>query len=375
MNNLEEKRIIYNVRSVISAIGTAVPENKIAQIKIFEFMSRAHGFKGKDETRLKALYRASGITTRHSVIQDYGNLDMSNWSFYPHNENLKPFPTTQQRSELYQKTAGVLAEKAVKNCIQKSSTQLNEITHLITISCTGMYAPGLDIDLINRLGMRPDVQRTCINFMGCYAAITGIRAADAFCKADPKAKVLVVSAELCTIHFQNKPDEDNLLANALFSDGAAALLMTSSEQSNKGLSPAAFHNQLLNDGGENMAWNIGNFGFEMKLSSYVPTLIESGIAGMIEQLKQKLDGVAIQQYAIHPGGKRILEVIEQELGLSKEDNRNAYAVLKNYGNMSSATLMFVLEKLMTEKPKKGEHCLSVAFGPGLTLESMVLEVC
>ena len=280
------------MRSVISAIGTAVPGNKIAQSNIFEFMNRAHGFKGKDEIRLKALYRASGISTRHSVIADYSSLEMNDWTFYPHNENLQPFPSTQERSKLYQQTAASLAERAVKNCLQKGATDLSEITHLITISCTGMYAPGLDIDLINRLGMQPDVQRTCINFMGCYAAITGIRTADAFCKADSKAKVLVVSAELCTIHFQNKSDEDNLLANALFSDGAAALLMTSSDQGKKGLSPAAFHNQILNDGGENMAWNIGDFGFEMKLSSYVPTLIESGISGMIAQLKQKIGGKA-----------------------------------------------------------------------------------
>ncbi len=337
-------------------------------------MANAHGFEGKDKTRLKALYRASGIQTRHSVIPDYGSLNMEGWTFYPKSKDLSPFPTTQQRSILYKNTAPDLAMQAVKNCIQKSNIKLDEVTHLITISCTGMYAPGLDIDLVNGLKLRPDVQRTCINFMGCYAAITGIRTADAFCKADPKAKVLVVSTEICTIHFQNKTDEDNLLANALFSDGAAALLMTSSEQGNKGLSPVAFHNQILNDGGENMAWDIGDFGFEMKLSSYVPNLIESGIAGMIDQLKKKMGGSSIQQYAIHPGGKRILEVIEQELNLDKNDNRHAYEVLQNYGNMSSATLIFILEKLMQEKPKKGEHCLSVAFGPGLTLESMVLEI-
>ncbi|WP_323755504.1 type III polyketide synthase [Roseivirga sp.] len=363
------------MRSIISAIGTAVPENKISQSEIFEFMANAHGFEDKDKTRLKALYRASGIQTRHSVIPDYSSLNMEDWNFYPKSKDLSPFPTTHERSLLYKNTAPDLAMQAVKNCIKKSNVKLDEITHLITISCTGMYAPGLDIDMVNGLKLRPDVQRTCINFMGCYAAITGIRTADAFCKADPKAKVLVVSTELCTIHFQNNPDEDNLLANALFSDGAAALLMTSSEQGNKGLSPVAFHNQILNDGGENMAWNIGDFGFEMKLSSYVPTLIESGIAGMIDQLKKKMGGSSIQQYAIHPGGKRILEVIEQELNLDKNDNRHAYEVLQNYGNMSSATLIFVLEKLMEEKPQKGEHCLSVAFGPGLTLESMVLEVC
>ncbi|PIQ49624.1 MAG: type III polyketide synthase [Cytophagales bacterium CG12_big_fil_rev_8_21_14_0_65_40_12] len=363
------------MRSIITAIGTAVPENKIPQSQIFEFMARAHDFEGKDKIRLQALYRATGIKTRHSVISDYGQLDKTKWSFYPQTADLRPFPSTQTRSEIYKANAAKLSAQAVANCFAKTEIGLSEITHLITISCTGMYAPGLDIDLINMLDLNPQIQRTCINFMGCYAAITGIRTADAFCKADPNAKVLIVATELCTIHFQNKPDEDNLLANAIFSDGSAAFLMTAFNEnsSQKGLSPLAFHTEILNDGGENMAWNIGDFGFEMKLSSYVPSLVESGIKSLTDTLKNKLREASITQYAIHPGGKRILEVIESELKLSKEDNRFAYEVLKEYGNMSSATLLFVLEKIMASGQSKNEQCLSVAFGPGLTLESMVLE--
>jgi predicted naringenin-chalcone synthase len=264
----------------------------------------------------------------------------------------------------------------VRDCLSKTDIKAEEVTHLITISCTGMYAPGLDIDLINQLNLKPQVQRTCINFMGCYAAITGIRTADAFCKADPKAKVLVVATELCTIHFQNKSDEDNLLANAIFSDGSAAFIMTALDENanQKGISPLAFHTEILSDGGENMAWNIGDFGFEMKLSSYVPSLVESGIKKMTDGLKAKLTHAHLTKYAIHPGGKRILEVIESELGLTKEDNRYAYEVLSEYGNMSSATLLFVLDKMMKDSSHQKEQCLSVAFGPGLTLESLVLEL-
>jgi predicted naringenin-chalcone synthase len=364
------------VRSIISAIGTAVPQNKIPQSEIFEFMASAHELEGKDKTRLKALYRATGIKYRHSVISDYGSLKRENWSFYPQSQDLKPFPSTQVRSNVYKEFAAQISGAAVRDCLSKTEIKAEEITHLITISCTGMYAPGLDIDLVNQLKLRTDVQRTCINFMGCYAAITGIRTADAFCKADPKAKVLVVATELCTIHFQNKSDEDNLLANAIFSDGSAAFIMTALDENSEqqGISPMAFHTEILNDGGENMAWNIGDFGFEMKLSSYVPSLVESGIKKMTDGLKAKLSHANLTKYAIHPGGKRILEVIESELGLSKEDNRYAYQVLRDYGNMSSATLLFVLAKLMEDSTHEKEQCLAVAFGPGLTLESLVLEL-
>jgi len=241
-----------------------------------------------------------------------------------------------------------------------------------------MYAPGLDIDLVKSLNLSSSVNRLCINFMGCYAAFNAIKLADSFCAADPKAKVLIVCTELCSIHFQKEFTEDNLLANALFADGAAALLIEGEPRRGVNLKPVSFFCDLAPEGEQDMAWTVGDLGFEMKLSAYVPEIIKNGIAkltsNLLAQISQQLTDVSY--YAIHPGGKKILEVIEQELDLSKADNRAAYEVLKNYGNMSSPTVLFVLNEISKNltNTDDGKKILSFAFGPGLTLESMVLEI-
>ncbi len=364
--------------SSILSIGIAVPKHKIPQTKVVEFMARAHGMVGPEQGRLRALYRASGIENRYSTIPDYASEDMENRAFYPPSVGLNPFPSTKARSDYYRKEAIGLSLSSVKNCLSQTSVEAEDITHLITISCTGMYAPGLDIDIVNQLGLNKSVERTCINFMGCYAAFVGIKAANAFCAANPKAKVLVVATELCTLHFQNKTDDDNLISNAIFGDGSAALLISAdtSISSNIRLKPLTFHNEIFPAGEQEMAWNIGDFGFEMKLSAYVPVLIEKGIKSLVEKLKSKVSVDEIHHYALHPGGKRILEVIEQELALSRDQDWAGREVLRDYGNMSSPTVVFVLKKLfdsLSEK-NKGDKVLSLAFGPGLTIESMILEV-
>lgn len=364
--------------SSIIAIGTAVPKNQIPQSQVVEFMAKAHGMTGKYLTRLRALYRATGIQNRYSAIADYATDKLSDRHFYPEDDGLEPFPTTKERSDFYKQEAIMLSVASVNNCLANSSVKADEITHLITISCTGMYAPGLDIDLVNALGLRKNTERTCINFMGCYAAFVGIKSATAFCAANPEAKVLVVATELCTLHFQKNNDEETLIANAIFGDGSAALLIQNDDgnDSRLKLKPIAFHNELFSEGASEMAWNIGNQGFEMKLSAYVPVLIEKGIGELVDRLKKKVSIEEVEHYAFHPGGKRILEVIEQELKLEKADDWAGRAVLKEYGNMSSPTVLFVLKTLLDSlsKDQQGEKVLSLAFGPGLTIESMLLEI-
>jgi len=248
-----------------------------------------------------------------------------------------------------------------------------EITHLVVVSCTGLYAPGLDIDLIKALGLRPDIQRTCINFMGCYAAFNALKLANSFCGNQADAKVLIICTELCSLHFQNANTQDNLLANALFGDGSASLIVEGKPGKGLNLKPEIFHCDLLTDGEEHMAWTVGDLGFEMRLSSYVPDIIRGGIRALTAKL---LNGIDVNYFAIHPGGKRILEVIEKELGISHNQNAHAYNVLKNYGNMSSATVIFVLEELCKNLNgvDHNKKILSFAFGPGLTMESMLLSV-
>lgn len=368
--------------SYLCAIGTALPACKLPQARIAEFMIGSLALPEREARKLRALYRATGIDWRHTVLPDYGS-EPADFTFYPPAADLEPFPTVSQRMVVYRREAVPLAAAAARDCLaQVPYVSVSTITHLITVSCTGMYAPGLDIDLIGALGLASTVQRTAVNFMGCYAAFNGLKLADALCRADPaRTRVLVVCLELCTLHFQKHATPDHLLSNALFGDGAAAALVTA-EAPPAGAPPAlvieAAHCALEPAGRADMAWHIADSGFEMTLSSYVPDLIKAGIgqltAGLLRAFDLRLDDVA--HIAIHPGGRRILEVIEQALHLPAAANRHAYEVLREVGNLSSATVLFVLRRLLSEltAANRGERVLSFAFGPGLTLESLLLRV-
>jgi predicted naringenin-chalcone synthase len=340
-------------------------------------MVRAMQLNDVDARKLRALYRASGIESRYSVLEDYGRKD--GFQFYSNSQDMEPFPSTAQRLELYRRCSLQISVDAIHQCLsRRPEFDITTVSHLIVVSCTGMYAPGLDIDLVKTLRLSPNVQRLCINFMGCYAAFNALKIADAYCKAEEGAKVLIVCAELCSIHFQKERSDDNMLANALFADGAAALLVESNARKGLNLKPESFFCAIASEGEKDMAWTVGDLGFEMKLSSYVPDVIRRGISqltqSLLERISQKLSDVSY--FAIHPGGKKILEVVEQELGLSKIQNEPAYQVLRRYGNMSSPTVLFVIEELCKNLNgvDGGKKILSFAFGPGLTLESMLLKI-
>jgi predicted naringenin-chalcone synthase len=363
--------------SFITSIGAAVPANRFSQSTLSEFMMKAMRLDYEKSRKLKTIFRSSGISYRYSVLDDYGK--QGNFTFYANTDNFEPFPSTEKRISEYRKHALSLSKQAIQDCISKRKDfNLHAITHLITVSCTGMYAPGLDIELIKELGLRNNVERTAINFMGCYAALNAIKAGDAFCNGDNDPVVLIVCTELCSLHFQKENTEDNLLANGLFADGAAALLMEKSPIKGWNLSPAAFHNALSFTTEQHMAWSIGNFGFEMKLSSFVPDVIQGGIRKLTTEMLEKINKEIrdIKHFAIHPGGKKILEVIEKELGITKKQNQPAYYVLNNFGNMSSPTILFVLNEIFKNLNSTDEnsHILSFAFGPGLTMESILFNI-
>ncbi len=366
--------------SYLGAIGTANPVHRIAQSQIADFMARALAFDENGTRKLRALYRVSGIEHRYSVLPDYGRA-VGEYTFFPNTATLEPFPSVGQRMAAYRREALSLALEAVRDSLrQLPDFDLTSVTHLVTVSCTGMYAPGLDIELVQALGLRPDVRRTCVNFMGCYAAVNALKLADAFCRADAEARVLIVSVELCTLHFQKSPEEDHLVSNALFGDGAAACLVQGRPlpAGTPSLEMQGFHCGLEPDGHDDMAWHINDFGFEMTLSSYVPKLIQRGIGKLTEGLLASLPVQLgdIRHFAIHPGGRKILETIETELGLTRDDNRHAYRVLRDYGNMSSATVLFVLREVLAAATPAddGAPVLSFAFGPGLTMEAMLLGI-
>lgn len=361
--------------SIISAIGTATPANRFSQKEILNFMIEAHQLDQTNALRLEKLYDVSGIDFRHSVIADFG-MERGNYSFFGNGEALEPFPPTAQRSSVYEISAKDLAVQAVRDLLHKTSLKLANITHLITVSCTGMYAPGLDIDLIQHLSLDSGIERTCINFMGCYGAFNAIKIADYICRADRHAKVLIVDVELCTLHFQRESTLENWVANSLFADGAAAVLVE--EQGNrlsqKGFHLNTFYNTLVTEAKDEMAWRIGDTGFQMHLSSQIAKNIGKKIKEVTTSLLEKsgYERAAISHLAIHPGGRRILEVCEDLLDLPEEALQHSYDVLKQYGNMSSVTILFVLQKLLTQT-KPGDKTMSFAFGPGLTFESMILE--
>lgn len=360
----------------ITAIGSATPSHVLAQSSIADFMVHAMRLGQDDARKLRTVFRASGIEKRHSVIEDYGRT--ADFTFFENSSSMEPFPSTRRRLELYRRHALALSLDAVHHCLDRvPDLRRDAITHLVVVSCTGMYAPGLDIDLVKALGLNSSIARTCINFMGCYAAFNALRLASAACQADPGAKVLIVCTELCSIHFQKENTDDNLLANALFADGSAAVLFEASPRKGITLELEESHCELATEGEHDMTWTVGDLGFEMRLSSYVPDIIRSGIRNLTRSLLAKIrrQPSDISFYAIHPGGKKILETIESELGMSKDQNRYAYQVLRNFGNMSSPTVLFVLQALCQDlRPEDDQkRILSFAFGPGLTLESALFK--
>lgn len=365
--------------SCISAIGTANPEHKILQKDIFRFMANAFALNDTNTARLKSIYDHAGINCRYSVIPDFGFADSENFSFFEQNSALEPFISTQQRMQIYQQKAVLVAADAVRACLKDLGDSIyKEITHLITVSCTGMYAPGLDIDLVENLGLNRHTERTCINFMGCYGVVNGLKTADYICRSNPNAKILVVSVELCTLHFQKESTLDNWVANSLFSDGAAAALVTNGPLASNQptIELESFYTEFLPEARDEMGWYVGNTGFEMRLTSKVSRQIKKYIKPITNNLLAHagLDYDQIGAYAIHPGGKKILEAVEDALGLPEESNAVAYEVLQQYGNMSSATILFVLDKMLKEQKLNGQRILSFAFGPGLTVEGMVLQM-
>lgn len=367
--------------AIIQSIGTAVPPFKISQELHHYILESANGISRGERLLLRSVYRNSGISSRHSVLEEFGNSDApDNKIFHPAGKSAQV--SISRRMEIFESFATDLCSEAVTDCLKNFSLNSAEITHLITFSCTGMSAPGVDISLIEKLSLNRNIERTCINFMGCYAGINALRMAKYIVTSQKDAVVLLCGIEICTIHYQKSMSQDQLIANAIFGDGAAAAIITSTDYKANRLNPGLildkFYSEYEPSGINEMAWRIGDFGFDLKLSTYVPTLIQNNIAGLINKLFEKagLNQKNIDWYALHPGGVKILEACEKALNISKQDNSYSYDVLNEFGNMSSVTIFFVLkkyfEKLTTDD--SGKNILSCAFGPGLTMESMILKV-
>jgi len=361
--------------STIISIGTAVPQYSANQSTILEFMHTAYN-DATASRKLNILFHNSGINTRYSVLPDFGSHHSGNSLFKVNQQT----PDVTQRLTVFKENAASLAIGALNNAFQKLDTTIADfkITHLITVTCTGIYAPGLGAALIEKLNLPEDIFHTAINFMGCNAAFPALNLADMITRTDENAKVLIVCVELCTLHFQAVDNNDNLLANTIFGDGSAAVVVVSDTAAKKnlqaGLSINGFYSLLLYKGKNLMGWNITPQNFEMVLDSSIPEFIGNEVNEIVMKACKnlKIDPSAIEKWAIHPGGKKILDSIKKQTQLSDTDMQYSYKVLSDYGNMSSPTILFVLNEIMQADHTEGENIFSIGFGPGLSIETALL---
>ncbi|HEX6334507.1 MAG TPA: type III polyketide synthase [Flavisolibacter sp.] len=354
--------------SKIVSIGTAVPAYCHKQTDILQFMQLIYAADEADRRRMRFLYHQSGIENRYSVIPDYST-PVSEWRFYPQTENLEPFPSLEQRMHVYDRQAPLLSVDAIRDCLNHSHSH-QSVTHLITVSCTGMSAPGLDLQVMELMDFEKNISRTSVNFMGCYAAIHALKMADAICAQEPGAVVLIVCTELCTLHFQREHTMDNIASSLLFGDGSAAALVMADSAAQEGLHIDTFYSEVIPKGRRDMAWELSSSGFLMTLSNYIPSLIEEDFSAIVDRAmaRAKSHRDEITHWCIHPGGKRILEAIHKSLGFTNGQLQASYDVLREVGNLSSATLFFVLKKMM-HTHRQMDKLFAAAFGPGLTIET------
>ena len=355
-------------KAYINRIGLAVPPHDVHE----GFLAHARHMLGNpDRARLfDRAARRSGISHRYSFLPIGSDIltSVDAVRFYEHGN----FPTTARRMERYAPDALTLAGQAIDGLML--GRELADITHLIVASCTGFSAPGLDLQLAHRLGLSASVERQMIGFMGCSAAVPALRAAHHIIRSDPLARILVVNLELCTLHLQETDDLESMLSFLLFGDGCAAALISSDES---GIALEDFRSVIIPETADLITWKIGDQGFEMYLSGEVPKRISQSLRQ--EMGREDSGGLlrgegtqSIDLWAVHAGGKSILDAVESGLSLPGDALDQSRAVLHDYGNMSSATIMFVLERMLRKTQRQAgspSRGMAMAFGPGMVAET------
>jgi alkylresorcinol/alkylpyrone synthase len=366
----------------IAGVGTSVPSHRIAQA---DAAAIARSFFPDEEERgnlLRILYRRSGVKYRHSVLLASGPDGKLRQDFYPpaRYEGDRG-PTTGQRMERYEAEAGRLATQAARRALADSGVTAKEVTHLITVSCTGFAAPGVDSELIRCLPLEPGVARTHVGFMGCHGALNAFRVADGLTGADGEACVLVCAVELCTLHQQYGWQPEQIVANALFGDGAGAVVacgeaawarLRARSAVPQCLRLVASGSAVLADSTDLMTWRVGDHGFTMTLSPQIPDTLRRTLGGWLSEwlASKDLDIGRVGAWAIHPGGPRILGACEEALGLGPGDMAWSKDVLAEFGNLSSPTVLFILERL--RRADAARPWVMLGFGPGLAIEAAVV---
>lgn len=357
----------------IHNISTIVPQHSYTQNFLRDKMKEYVSNRPASRRLIHRIYNNSGIEKRHTVINDFrANGDPR---FFFQKDGSFTAPTTGKRNALYAKHGKKLFVKTADKTISESPHfRKEDITHVITVSCTGFFAPEPAFEIIKQLGLSRGTQRYHLGFMGCFAAFPAMKMARSFCESQPDAVVLVVCLELCSLHLQDSEVTDNLISASVFADGAAGLITSNRtpSDSNNCYRIEQFSTSIADDSEKDMAWTIGDTGFDMVLTTYVPDIIKANISSAVKPLLEEyqLDEDQIDRWAIHPGGRAILDKIQQSMKLKDNQLASSRSVLADYGNMSSATILFVLKKLLNDKlHSANEKILGMAFGPGLTIET------
>lgn len=344
----------------IAALQTGVPRIRYSQQEILERFIGYLGESGRRSKAIAAIYERAGVDYRYTTVDEgFFSGDLS----------------TQTRNDRYMADAVPLGEAVIRRGLDAAGVAPDEIDDLIVVSCTGFAIPGLDLLLAGRLGMRPDLRRTCVLGMGCYGAFPGLLRASQSAMLRPGSRALLLSLELCSLHLQRDSSAESVVSSALFSDGAAMALLTADEDAT-GPRVVAQSTRCDYQTLEHMSFTLTDQGFRMYLSSYVPELLAANIEPFVDDLLAQ-HGLArqdVRHWGIHPGSTKIVDYVQERLALTDEQVSHSHAVLSAYGNMSSATILFVLDRIQQcERPAAGDYGVLMAFGPGLTMEAALLQ--
>lgn len=354
------------------SVGTAVPRGRLRQSETRDLLAAQPGIDRLAARLIRAAFDHSAIETRYSVVGAAGERS----PVFADEEGGLRSPTTAERNAFYRREAPPLSAAAAREALARSGHGAADVTHVVTASCTGCFAPGPDFLLVRELGLPRTVERYHIGFMGCAAAFPALRAAARFCEAQPGAVVLVVCTELCSIHVRSSRDPEQIVASSVFGDGSAAAIVSSAKPATGGpaLEIDGFTTAITDEGEQDMDWTIGDLGFEMRLTAQVPRIVGREISGVVDAMLEA-DGRAetsagIAGWAVHPGGRSVLDRVQEGLGLPDAAMRHSRAVLRDYGNMSSATILFILQRMLGDDALGDDaRVAGLCFGPGLTVET------
>lgn len=357
------------------SIGTAVPATRLAQDQVRDLFAAQPGLDRRAQRLIHAAFDAAAIEHRHTVLAGLSGQEPADEAAMPVVDAAGTLlrPTTRARNTEFIRQAPGLFAAAARTALGKASVSPDRVTHVVTVSCTGLVAPGPDYRLVRDLGLPPTVERYHLGFVGCAAGIPALRTAARICAAQPEAVVLVVCAELCTLHFRPSEDPQQIVASSVFADGAAAAVVTADAalRGDRWLDLERFTTALTDEGESDMVWTVGDAGFEMVLSAEVPRIVGREIRGAVDRF---LGDETVDAWAVHPGGRSVLDRVESGLGLDPDALATSRAILRDYGNMSSATILFILGRFLEDAPQDlpAQRIAALAFGPGLTVESALL---